>query len=118
MGACLDGDYFCVVTEYCTRGSLFNVLHTRKDSQKLSFTHKDTQNHYKAINDDSNSQNRAKKAVKLKSALRLRLALGAARGLLYLHLADPPLVHAQLKRYSLISIILTVFKFSYVAQIY
>nr|CCA14253.1 protein kinase putative [Albugo laibachii Nc14] len=97
MGACLDGDYFCVVTEYCTRGSLFNVLHTRRDSHKLSYSHKDAQNHYKAIHDDSNRQNRTKKAVKLKSALRLRLALGAARGLLYLHLADPPLVHAQLK---------------------
>lgn len=35
-------------------------------------------------------------------SLRARLALGAARGLLYLHTADPPLVHNQLKRYELL----------------
>ncbi|KUF89742.1 Mite allergen Der f 3 [Phytophthora nicotianae] len=39
----------------------------------------------------------AKKKVNLKWSLRIRLALGAARGLLYLHSADPPLVHGQLK---------------------
>lgn len=35
--------------------------------------------------------------MNLKWSLRIRLALGAARGLLYLHSADPPLVHGQLK---------------------
>lgn len=65
MGACLQQNHFCIVSEYCTRGSLYDVLHGKR--QELQWT------------------------------LRLRLALGAARGLLYLHSADPPLVHSQLK---------------------
>lgn len=36
MGACLQEDYFCIVSEYCTRGSLFNVLHAPKASSSRS----------------------------------------------------------------------------------
>lgn len=104
MGACLQGDYFCIVSEYCTRGSLFNVLHAPKQSLKNTLSNsKDKrggEKHLSRSNTSSSSQfnsSEGHKKSNLKWSLRLRLALGAARGLLYLHSADPPLVHGQLK---------------------
>lgn len=82
MGACIQDGCFCIVSEYCARGSLYNVLH------RQSLT-----------GEDSKEQGRRHHSSKvpIKWNLRLRLALGASRGLLYLHSADPPLVHGQLK---------------------
>ncbi|KAG9400087.1 hypothetical protein AC1031_010999 [Aphanomyces cochlioides] len=79
MGVCLRDQEFCIVSEYCSRGSLYDILRRyqlRNDCGLL---------------DDKSTQ--------LHWSLRCRLALGAARGLLYLHSASPPLVHGQLTRY-------------------
>lgn len=89
MGACVQDTAFAIVSEYCTRGSLFDVLNALT-------SHRD--HHSKS----STSRNRSISGpndgpVDLQWTLRLRLALGAARGLLYLHSADPALVHGQLK---------------------
>ncbi|ETI38506.1 TKL protein kinase [Phytophthora nicotianae P1569] len=105
MGACLQEDYFCIVSEYCTRGSLFNVLHAPKASASSRSRHKRKGSEplsraasaSTASAPGGTSDPMAKKKVNLKWSLRIRLALGAARGLLYLHSADPPLVHGQLK---------------------
>ncbi|OQR96667.1 kinase [Thraustotheca clavata] len=78
MGAYLNENQFCIVSEYCTRGSLFDVLHEKKHAQVNGFPDPNQGTH-------------------LPWSLRCRLMLGAARGLLYLHSADPPLVHGQLK---------------------
>jgi serine/threonine protein kinase len=94
MGACLQGDHFCIVSEYCTRGSLFNVLHNRSSSTSSS---KDNPGSDPRGRQTNGNMSTTRKKVTLKWSLRLRLALGAARGLLYLHSADPPLVHGQLK---------------------
>uniref|UniRef100_M4BAR6 Protein kinase domain-containing protein n=1 Tax=Hyaloperonospora arabidopsidis (strain Emoy2) TaxID=559515 RepID=M4BAR6_HYAAE len=101
MGACLQHDHFCIVSEYCTRGSLFNVLHapkalasSRKHKRKSSELSSGTASTASASGSVGDT---AIKKVNLKWSLRIRLALGAARGLLYLHSADPPLVHGQLK---------------------
>lgn len=98
MGACLQGDYFCIVSEYCTRGSLFNVLHNpRSGSSSGSGSSKSREPLARHNTAGSSSDMPSKRKMHLKWSLRLRLALGAARGLLYLHSADPPLVHGQLK---------------------
>lgn len=65
MGFVHEPDKLWIVTEYCSRGSLRDLL----DNNKLSLT-----------------QSRI-----------LKFALGAARGLAYLHGQDPPVLHLDLK---------------------
>ncbi|CAI5743036.1 unnamed protein product [Peronospora destructor] len=83
MGACLQEDYFCIVIGGTSV----------KTQSYLARTHSASSN----SGPGNASDLEVRKKVNLKWSLRLRLALGAARGLLYLHSADPPLVHGQLK---------------------
>ena len=80
MGACVQKLNFSIVSEYCTRGSLYDILYGKRGRKK------------------------GRESEDLPWSFRLRLALGAARGLLYLHTATPPLVHNQIKRYVVICI--------------
>ncbi|RHY04576.1 hypothetical protein DYB37_007705 [Aphanomyces astaci] len=86
MGVCLRDQAFCIISEYCSRGSLYDILHTTKESH-LHTMHTSGDR----INEDKESSEGG-----FHWNLRCRLALGAARGLLYLHSASPPLVHGQL----------------------
>ncbi|ETV86425.1 TKL/DRK protein kinase, variant [Aphanomyces astaci] len=86
MGVCLRDQAFCIISEYCSRGSLYDILHTTKESH-LHTMHTSGDR----INEDKESSEGG-----FHWHLRCRLALGAARGLLYLHSASPPLVHGQL----------------------
>jgi serine/threonine protein kinase len=57
----------CLVTEYCSRGSLFELLQNPSAAPQLTW------------------------------AVRLSMALDAARGLLYLHSSSPPIIHRDIK---------------------
>ncbi|GAB4823442.1 hypothetical protein N2152v2_010488 [Parachlorella kessleri] len=61
----------CVVSDFCSRGSLNDVLRAAK-------------------------QNPAK-AAQLDWVRRLNMALDAAKGMLYLHMHSPPIIHRDLK---------------------
>ena len=69
LGVCLDPP--CVVTEYCARGSLNDVL--------------------------KRALYNAKYAEQLDWRVRLSMALDAAKGMNYLHTSDPPVIHRDLK---------------------
>ncbi|KAI3432561.1 hypothetical protein D9Q98_004110 [Chlorella vulgaris] len=57
----------CILTEYCSRGSLFELLHKPDAAPHLTW------------------------------AVRLSMAMDAARGLLYLHSRSPPIIHRDIK---------------------
>ncbi|KAL4857927.1 Serine/threonine-protein kinase CTR1 [Chlorella vulgaris] len=57
----------CILTEYCSRGSLFELLRNPAAASQLTW------------------------------AVRLSLAMDAARGLLYLHTRSPPIIHRDIK---------------------
>ncbi|GAB4821070.1 hypothetical protein N2152v2_008116 [Parachlorella kessleri] len=61
----------CVVSDFCSRGSLNDVLQAAKRSPA--------------------------KAAQLDWVKRLNMALDAAKGMLYLHLHKPPIIHRDLK---------------------
>ncbi|CAL5228984.1 g12220 [Coccomyxa viridis] len=69
LGVCLDPP--CVVTEYCARGSLNDVLKRALYNPKY--------------------------AEQLDWRVRLSMALDAAKGMNYLHTSDPPVIHRDLK---------------------
>lgn len=65
MGSCLDPANLFYVTEFCAKGSLFEVLHSERQQLPLK--------------------------------TRIHMAADIARGMAYLHLADPPIIHQDLK---------------------
>lgn len=69
LGVCLEPP--SIITEYCARGSLTDVLRGAKTSKQ--------------------------KANMLDWSKRLNMALDAAKGMLYLHNHAPPIVHRDLK---------------------
>ena len=64
LGACLNPDYFCLLTEYMEKGSLFHVL---------------------------------QKEPNLPISLRIQIATDIAKGMVYLHTRNPPIVHRDIK---------------------
>ena len=69
LGVCLEPP--CIVTEFCARGSLTDVLRGAKSAPA--------------------------KASLLDWSRRLNIALDAAKGMLYLHNHAPPIIHRDLK---------------------
>lgn len=69
LGVCLEPP--CIVTEFCARGSLTDVLRGAKSAPA--------------------------KASLLDWSRRLNMALDAAKGMLYLHNHTPPIIHRDLK---------------------
>jgi serine/threonine protein kinase len=67
-----SGDRCCIVTEFCAGGTLFSLLHEKKNSVKLSW------------------------------AQRLKMAQDVAAGMAYLHSATPPMIHRDLKSLNLL----------------
>jgi len=61
----------CILTEYCSFGSLYSVLHEGVVSPLA--------------------------AARLTWKRRLEIALDAARGLAYLHLSSPPIIHRDVR---------------------
>jgi serine/threonine protein kinase len=69
LGVCLEPP--AVITEYCGRGSMNDVLRKAKANNSL--------------------------AMQLDWPRRLNMALDAAKGMLYLHSCSPPIIHRDLK---------------------
>lgn len=69
LGVCLEPT--ALITEYCARGSLSDVLRRARTSPAL--------------------------AAQLDWPRRLNMALDAAKGMLYLHACGPPIIHRDLK---------------------
>lgn len=69
LGVCLQPP--CVVTEYCARGSLNDVFKRARATPAL--------------------------AAQLDWGRRLNMVLDAAKGMMYLHSSEPPVIHRDLK---------------------
>jgi serine/threonine protein kinase len=69
MGICPDP--FCIVTEYCSRGSMYDLLRAARNDPAL--------------------------ALQLNWPRRLGLAMDSAKGMLYLHSHKPHVIHRDLK---------------------
>ena len=70
LGACTKSPNFCIVLEYCSRGSLWGILQNEK--------------------------------IPLPWELRRNICLDAAKGVLYLHQCNPPILHRDLKSLNLL----------------
>ena len=69
LGVCMEPP--CVITEYCARGSLNDVLKRARYVPAL--------------------------AMQLDWPRRLNMCLDAAKGMMYLHSSEPPIIHRDLK---------------------
>ena len=72
LGACLHPEFFCLLTEYMDKGSLFHVL---QKEQNMPFS------------------------------LRIQIATDIAKGMVYLHTRNPPIVHRDIKSLNILVII-------------
>ncbi len=73
----------CIVAEYCDRGSLYDVLQNKSGFFEVFLQFR------------SSYDNRE---IELDWETRRRIALGAARGVVFLHNNKPPILHRDLKR--------------------
>eukprot|EP00698_Gefionella_okellyi_P018817 TRINITY_DN5684_c0_g2_i1.p1 TRINITY_DN5684_c0_g2~~TRINITY_DN5684_c0_g2_i1.p1 ORF type:complete len:601 (+),score=97.36 TRINITY_DN5684_c0_g2_i1:208-2010(+) len=80
LGACMRESELCIVTEYMSRGSLFDVLHSA-DSVINKTTPADEP---------------------MDMAVLLRLATDCAQGMCYLHAREHPIIHRDLKTANLL----------------
>lgn len=81
LGACVSPTGLYIITEFMTKGSLYNILHD-------DVINRGNKNH-KPIEKPSLEQ-------------RLKLLLDAAKGMLYLHTLKPPIIHRDLKTQNLL----------------
>src|SRR5690242_12808164 len=83
LGASMSERYMYIVTEYCSRGSLFDLIH----DQEIEF-----------------SWNRQLKLVRFVACDNMpsSQAIDSARGMLYLHERNPKVVHRDLKSSNLL----------------
>jgi len=81
IGACITSTDVYIITEYMPKGSVYSILHSNNIVK-------------------TNSGRRGK--VKLKLERKLKMLLDAAKGMLYLHNFQPPIIHRDLKTQNLL----------------
>ena len=69
MGACTQPPNLCIVSEYMAKGSLFKILHSNNNQERVELT----------------------------IDKKLKMACDVARGMHYLHTSSPPIIHGDLK---------------------
>mmetsp|Transcript_13421 Transcript_13421/g.26753 ORF Transcript_13421/g.26753 Transcript_13421/m.26753 type:complete len:588 (+) Transcript_13421:217-1980(+) len=69
MGACTQPSSLCIVSEYMTKGSLFKILHSNNEKERVNLT----------------------------LGQKLKMACDVAVGMHYLHTSSPPIIHGDLK---------------------
>lgn len=89
LGVCTDPPL--VVTEYCARGSLCDVLKRARSAAMNAAAAASPGN------GGANAAAAAAAAAALDWPRRLAMALDAAKGMNYLHSSDPPVIHRDLK---------------------
>ncbi|GMH42702.1 hypothetical protein BSKO_10621 [Bryopsis sp. KO-2023] len=83
-GVCLDPP--CIVTEYCPRGSVYDVL------KKLRASAWD-----ESFGQSQSSKSSRRRKKKMKFNQKLKIALGIAKGMYFLHRRSRPVLHRDLK---------------------
>ena len=89
MGIYVDKNYRYIITELMPKGSLFDIIHAKQKNVEVIFFLQISKSKYLS-------------SLQLKGKRIKQILIHSARGILYLHSMNPPILHRDLKSHNLL----------------